>query len=288
MPSPWLAGAAREEIFSDAVPLSTAGGLHLYRAGHLLLGHAETAFVGEELSARTEALYRRIIVATRGRHLVRMWNYVPSINATTGPLENYRAFCEGRARAFEAELGPGFEARLPAASAVGSEGRSVTVIFAATETAPVHFENPEQIPAYRYPAEHGPRSPSFARATVARDESRQLVFVSGTAAIKGHQTIAPGALRGQLDCTLDNLRLISCAAGLGDDLGGRTARARWFKVYLRHPEDLPAARQQLEATLLRPTDTVTYLHAAICRAALDIEIEATIEHGVPTRAAARV
>lgn len=285
--SPWLAGAAREEIFPDAVSVSAPAGLHLYRSGNLLLGHAEVPFVAEELSARTEALYRRILAATRGRHLVRMWNYVPAINATTGALENYRAFCAGRARAFEAELGAGFESRLPAASAVGSNARTVSVLFAAAQAAPVHVENPEQIPAYRYPIEHGPRSPSFARATVARDGARQLVFVSGTAAIKGHQTIAPGALRGQLDCTLDNLRLISRASGLGDHLGATTARARWFKVYLRHPEDLPTARQQLESTLLRPSDTVTYLHAAICRAALDIEIEVTVEHALPVGAANR-
>jgi hypothetical protein len=127
-----------------------------------------------------------------------------------------------------------------------------------------------------YPAEHGPRAPSFARATVAREGRRAWVFISGTSAIKGHETIAPGDLKGQLACTLDNLRLMSRKAGLGDDLGAGVGAQRQFKVYLRHDSDLTSARESLERSLLHPGDVVTYLHAEICRAALNIEVEATI------------
>src|SRR5215207_7623292 len=119
---------------------------------------------------------------------------------------------------FEGMLGGDFRPQLPAASAVGCSGTRLEVIFVAGETAPTHFENPEQIPAYHYPVEHGPRAPSFARATVVRNGPRTWTFISGTSAIKGHETIAPGALERQLECTLDNLRLIATQCGLGDDL----------------------------------------------------------------------
>jgi hypothetical protein len=273
---PWLAGAATEEVFPNASPAAAAQGVRLFRTGGLLLGHAREPFVAEELATRTEALYRRIFAACRGRYLFRIWNYIPQINAATAGLENYRAFCLGRSLAFEANLGDGFQPHLPAASAVGREGNHLELVFAAGETAPRHFENPEQVPAYFYPTEHGPRAPSFARATVGRDGQRTFMFISGTSSIKGHRTVAPGQLDQQIDCTLDNLRLVSRAVGLGDDLGADHNGRRHFKIYLRHGSDLAAARMRLEGALLRPTDTVTYLQANICRAALLVEIEATL------------
>lgn len=274
--TPWLGGAAAEELFQAVTPLGSEREVRLFRSGGLLLGHAHEPFIAGEIAARTESLYRRIFAAARGRHLHRIWNYVPQINAHTAGLEHYRAFCQGRSLAFEATLGGEFQSRLPAASAVGCQGARIDVMFAAGETAPTHFENPEQVPAYHYPIEHGPRAPSFARATVARDGQRTWTFISGTSAIKGHMTVAPGALDAQLECTLDNLRLISRRCGLGDDLGAGRVGQRHFKVYLRHATDFAAARARLERSLFLPHDAVTYLQAEICRAALKIEIEATL------------
>lgn len=277
--APWLAGATAEELFGAVEPLAaTEPGLRLFRAGQLILGHAWERFVPDAVAARSESLYRRILAATRGRHLYRIWNYVPEINAHTAGLEHYRAFCQGRSFAFEATLGGAFEPRLPAASAVGCTGTQIDAIFVAGSTAPTHFENPAQVPAYHYPPEHGPRAPSFARATVAHDGSRRWTFISGTAAIKGHETVAPGRLEEQLACTRDNLRLISQAAGLGEDLGAGGTTRRHFKVYLRHAADLAPARAHLEATLFQPADEVTYLQCDICRATLNVEIEATLAH----------
>jgi enamine deaminase RidA (YjgF/YER057c/UK114 family) len=273
---PWLAGEATEAIFSDVTPAAAVQGVQLYHCGGLLLGHAHEPFVPQALATRTEALYRRVLSACGNRHLYRIWNYVPQINTLTDGFENYRAFCQGRAQGFEAGLGGKFEPRLPSASAVGSRGDRMDVVFIAGETPPRHVENPEQVPAYDYPPEHGPRAPSFARATVARDGDRRFTFISGTSAIKGHQTVAPGALEAQLDCTLDNLRLISRASGLDDNLAGSREARRHFKVYLRQPRDLAVTRARLERSLLQAADTVTYLHAEICRRSLNVEIEATV------------
>ncbi len=273
---PWLAGAPMENIFPAVTSAGTRDGVQLFRSGGLLLGHARAPFETGDLALHTQALYRRVLAAARDLHLCRIWNYVPRINELSGGLEHYRAFCQGRSLAFENEFGGAFQRLLPAASAVGSSGSHLDVIFAASATAPRHFENPAQIPAYHYPPEHGPRAPSFARATVVRDGARTWTFVSGTAAIKGHLTIAPGSLEAQLDCTLDNLRLISRAAGLGDDLGTGRMKERHFKIYLRHAADLTAVQSRLDRDLLRRGDIVTYLHADICRVALAVEIEATI------------
>lgn len=274
--TPWLGGASREEIFSAATLISSEDGLRLYRCGSLLLGHVHDPFVERELAARTQSVYARLLRICEGRHLFRIWNYVPRINALTDGLENYRAFCQGRSLAFEQSFGADFQSLLPAASAVGSHGSHLDVIFVAGKTRPRHFENPVQVPAYLYPIQHGPRSPSFARATVAHDGERTLTFISGTAAIRGHETVAPGSLDEQLECTLENLRLISAAAGIGEQLAAGASARRFFKIYLRHASDFAAVRAQLDRTLLQPQDTVIYLQTDICREALNVEIEATL------------
>lgn len=275
---PLLGGAKEEAIFPAGRPAGACGAFALFEAGDWLLGGATKNVPRGEIEQVTRGLYNDLLKAVDGRHLGRVWNYVPHINAEVAELENYRAFCRGRALAFEAEFGDAQFSRLSAASAVGASDDRLTVIFAATKTEPRHLENPEQVSAYRYPAEHGPRAPSFARATVTADGRH--VFISGTAAIKGHVTIAPGDTAAQVECTLDNLTLISRAAGLGDDLGASASGSgkwtRHFKVYLRHAGDLDLVKGKLAAALLRPDDVVTWLQADICRAALNVEIEATL------------
>jgi chorismate lyase/3-hydroxybenzoate synthase len=275
LPVPVLAGEAVEKIFEAVHPADERDGFMLFRRGGLLLGCALEA-AQPDLSAQAQRLYRRLLALSRGRHLYRIWNYVPRINAQAAGLENYHAFSRGRSLAFEEALGPAFKRALPAASAVGGDDRHLALVFAAGSAAPHHVENPEQTPAYEYPREHGPRPPSFARATVVEEEGRRSFFISGTSAVKGHATVAPGATPEQLACTLDNLRLISRSVGLGDSLGRGAKLIRHFKIYLRRPDDLAAVRPALDAALLQPGDRVTYLRADICRSALNLEIEATI------------
>ncbi|MEO6875384.1 MAG: hypothetical protein ABI222_11255 [Opitutaceae bacterium] len=274
---PVLGGSAREALFPDAVRAQPSADLQLFTSGDILLGCVtERVADPRALAHQSQELYRRVLAAARGHHLYRIWNYVPQINALADGFENYRAFCQGRSLAFEAEAGAGFPRVLPSASGVGTADGCLSLVFVAGLADPRHIENPEQLPAYCYPAEHGPRSPSFSRATVVKLPARTLSFISGTAAIKGHQSIAPDVLEPQLTCTLDNLQLISQTSGLGENLGADCALQRHFKVYVRHARDLKAVQTRLERDLLKPADHVTYLQADICRAELLLEIEATL------------
>jgi chorismate lyase / 3-hydroxybenzoate synthase len=280
---PWLSGIGREEVFGELEPAGSESGVALFRRDGLLVGHAREPFVDGDVEGSARRVYDRVLAVSRGHQLYRFWNYVPRINVVTAGLENYRAFCRGRSLAFETAFGAGFQSRLPAASAVGSDGDTLDVIFAAGEATPRHVENPEQIPAYEYPREHGPRSPSFSRATVVAEGGTRFVFLSGTAAIKGHVTIAPGKLEEQIACTLDNLRLISRACDVGENLGAESGAAtgeggwtRHFKVYLRRHDELARAKALLEGALFTSGDRVTWLRSDICRAELNIEIEATL------------
>lgn len=281
---PVLAGASGETLFGEARAAGNGdacGGFALFEDGDWLVG-VRVVDARADLGAQTAEIYRDLLKVTgaRGRRLARIWNYVPAINEDSAEgLENYRVFCRGRAAAFEAVGGGGVP---PAASAVGGVRGRLAVMFAASRAEARIVENPEQTPAYEYPPEHGPRAPSFSRAGQVMANGRRWTFVSGTAAIKGHATIAPDDLAGQIACTLDNLRIISAECGLGESLGvgrangGESAVERHLKIYLRDAAELGAVRAALEARLLRPTDRVSWLHSDICRAALKLEIEATV------------
>ena len=273
---PVLAGEPVEDFFSAARPAGRAGSLALFQLDDWLLG-AATVPLAPGLEATTHRLYLDILQAARDRHLARIWNYVPAINGPgTADLENYHSFCRGRSRAFEQYFGAGFKTLLPSASAVGSKSGTLTVAFAASATRPRHIENPLQMPAYEYPCEHGPRAPSFARATVVPGPGHAAVFISGTAAIRGHGTVAPHNIRAQLACTVENLREISGACGLGPGLNHGGNSSRHFKIYVRHAADQPLVAAALEESLLHRQDRVSYLQADICRSALLVEIEATL------------
>lgn len=273
---PVLGGEAVENLFAGAEPAGHAGSLSLFRSGDWLLGAATVPLTGG-LEDAAHKLYVTILDATRDIHLARIWNYVPAINAP-GPsgTENYRLFCRGRSLAFEQHHGEGYKARLPSASAVGSKSGSLTVAFAANPAKPRHVENPLQVPAYDYPEDYGPRAPSFARATVVPGEGSSTVFISGTAAIRGHATVAPQSTRVQLEYALENLDEISRACGLGACVDKGGGAARHFKVYVRHAEDQPQVAAMLQRELFTAGDSVSYLQADICRAPLLVEIEATL------------
>lgn len=274
---PVLGGAPVETPFPGAQPAGRAGALSLFRKDDWLVGGATVYTGGLGLEEVAQQLYADIFQAAHGLHLARIWHYVPAINAAgPGGLENYRIFCRARSLAFERQYGAGFRQLLPAASAVGSPGGALSVVFAASPVPPRHVENPLQVSAYDYPEDYGPRAPSFARATIVPGPGRGTVFISGTAAIRGHATVAPHQLGPQLDCTLENLAEISQACGLGADLGRPGRATRQFKVYLRHASDQPAVAAVLERRLVTKSDCVSYLQADICREPLLVEIEATL------------
>jgi chorismate lyase/3-hydroxybenzoate synthase len=273
---PVLGGDARECLLGAAERAGSERSFSLWRGPGALAGISSAA-AGDDVEGATRRAYADLFVAARGLNLYRIWNFVPQINGV-GPsgLENYRAFCLGRSESFESAFGRDFAAALPAASAVGATGANLTVVFLAGREPAIHFENPAQVPAYLYPPEHGPRPPSFSRATVAGAGERVDAFISGTSAVTGHSTVSPHDTAGQLERTLENLRHISRVCGLGDGFAAGRAHSRHFKVYLRKPGDLQAVASEMAARVLSPGDRVSYLRADICRSALNVEIEVAV------------
>jgi chorismate lyase/3-hydroxybenzoate synthase len=205
-------------------------------------------------------------------HLLRAWNYVPQINADDHGLERYARFNMGRHDAFMAKkriIG----AHTPAASALGCQGNHLTIYFLAAKQAGHVIENPRQMSAFRYPAQYGPRSPTFARAMLMQAPGEGQLFVSGTSSIVGHLTMHAGDANAQARETVANLlTVIAEARQAGFDASSPQARLL-LKAYLRRPEDLA----MMQACLMQAFGEMTrvaYLQANICRADLLVEVEA--------------
>ena len=249
--------------------------------GRWLFGSA--AVDGDDGGPGTEALAERLygdVFATLDdsgcRHLLRVWNYLPSINADERGLERYRRFNVGRQRAFAA-AGRTQPRQAPAACALGTRRGPLRLAFLAGRDAPLAVENPRQVSAYRYPATYGPTSPTFSRAALAdAGGGRVALFVSGTASIVGHESLHVGDVEAQAREALANVGAVVAAAH-----GGTSARfepaALSLVVYVRHAGDAGRVRATVDATLGAASvaaRTAVYLQADICRAELLVEIEA--------------
>lgn len=253
-----------------------SGELSVWESADLVTGFVRTPVASNHLEEAAHRLYREILSLAERYQFCRFWNYVPDINhVAEGRIENYKLFCSGRAGAFAEVLGADSAPHFPSASATGSGDGHLTVIFLGSRNPVRNWENPEQTPAYRYPKAYGPRPPSFARASQFEDhDGREWVFISGTAAIKGHETQCVGDFEGQLAVTLDNLDLTLRQAGLRlDPLSPE--RSRCFKVFLRDAGHLEGLLARM-SPILGKSDTLTVVEADICRRQLEVEIEMAV------------
>ncbi len=231
----------------------------------------------DALGAATYTAYRSLLDALQAAgysHLLRVWNSIPGINVDAGGLERYRRFNLGRYKAYEESNQP-TQTGAPAACALGSFGGPLVLYCLAAKVPADSIENPRQVSAYRYPQQYGPRAPSFSRAALWRGNEHQsnVLFVSGTASVVGHQTLHLGDVAAQARETLANLESVVAEAVRNGAQDVATLSDLKLKAYIRRPGDTPVVRGVLVEHGL-DADAVLYLHADICRADLLVEIEA--------------
>jgi chorismate lyase/3-hydroxybenzoate synthase len=273
---PVLNGEPMFEVWTSAQPVvrEAAGGLAAAHNEDVLFGCLQIK-LDSGLDAASFIAYSRVFdfIDQRGYgHLLRVWNYFPRINADADGLERYARFNVGRHDAFAAK-GRVIGTDTPAACALGSRGTDMIIYFLAAKQAGRLVENPRQTSAFNYPAQYGPRSPTFARAMLMQTAGNPLLFVSGTASIVGHETLHIGDAPAQARETVANIEaVIAQARRAGLNAAGSGANLL-LKAYLRYPRDLAMFRTCLTHAFGAATN-VLYLQADICRADLLLEVEA--------------
>lgn len=238
------------------------------------------AAIAAPLQQAAESAYRQIFALMDDLgypYMYRFWNYMADINGVSHGLERYRQFNVGRKNAFLA-CGREVAEQLPAACALGLVDGALTIAFLVGRKAPVAIENPRQVSAYEYPAEYGPRTPSFSRATLLctelDGEQDALLFISGTASIVGHQTLHPQDVLAQTRETIANLEAVIAEANRVLGQHKFNLQNMFFRVYLRHAADLDVVRDEMQRHI-GGTLKAVFVQADICRQELLLEIEAT-------------
>lgn len=214
----------------------------------------------------------------------RLWNYIGELLSPNAQgMEIYRDFVQGRARSFSKQASGTWH--MPAATGIGTRGKGIGVIALATRDAKaLHIENPNQVSAYHYPKEYGPRSPSFARATALIDvmpdtELTSLsIFISGTASILGHKTVFEGDIVNQTKTTLDNIAAILSANNISNyqlNVNCSLKEVKTMRVYVKHESDIETVRNIVAAYISSDTQ-ISFFNVDVCRNDLLVEIEAFV------------
>jgi len=264
--------------YRGEVSYSTSGNVRLAECRDYTAAIIWTPMTGDQgIREQTRESYGELIHAVRTTShpkLVRIWNYFDDITEGEDDLETYRQFCVGRADAFESlDI---HDESAPTGTAIGTRnGGGLALIAIASNRDFQPVENPRQTSAFLYPRQYGPRSPKFSRGGLLSLDSHDLFLISGTAAVVGHESNHPYNTTLQAEETIRNLTLLC------DEISKlRPGKARFFddphsflRVYLKNPEDYHAVRKKLNAVLKGFDQRVIFLHGAICRKELMVEIE---------------
>lgn len=236
----------------------------------------------ESIEQATKEAYLSIFEALKAYPnltVIRFWNFVPNI--VTAVQEGgtvYQLFNAGRFAAFHSFYGEALERmQAPAASAVGSQEKELTIEFLAVATPIALIENKDQIPAYRYSKAYGKIPPFFSRGAIYSNQGQRLLLSSGTASVVGELSTYPNDLHEQLAQSFQNLRVLGSQPNLKkydihysftlEDIVALT-------VYYKHAEDKPLLERWVPKFLSRACK-ISFRVVDICREELLVELEGT-------------
>jgi chorismate lyase/3-hydroxybenzoate synthase len=220
---------------------------------------------------------RESMACTDARYPLRFWGFLPGIHEVLdGGLSRYLAFNSGRHDAYCEWFGGAgeFARRVPASTAVGHSGEDLFLYCLAACRPGHHMENPRQRPAFRYSTKYGPLPPCFSRATVAPEDG--IVLVSGTASVRGEDSVRALSLEGQLDETFVNLTTVvrhACDSSRPLSPGVDPA-ALFIELRAYYPRDGDADRIRSAVTArFENVRRLEMMRADLCRQELLVEIE---------------
>jgi hypothetical protein len=252
----------------------------------VLIGHVQS-YSGESCKQNSEKAFsdlKRIfdITGFQINSIVRQWNYLENILGFDGQEQRYQAFNNSRTSIYGNLFdGTGF----PAATGIGMNQGGVIIEFVAIQSAhlkTVAINNPVQIAAHTYSVKvlEGDNctlktTPKFERARYLELFGKKIIFISGTASIRGEQTVGVGNPAEQTEVTIDNIKQLYSKEILekisGEQLNPKYGHAR---VYVKDRNDFSLIRKTFRSHF--GNLPVVYIIADICRNDLLVEIEGKV------------
>lgn len=234
-------------------------------------------FRGEDLTQTTEQqaeqAFQRLEETLRETgfpldSILRQWNYMEGITAFAGTDQHYQAFNNVRSAHYRKTQWP---TGYPAATGIGTHfgGVSIAVdaaLLTASDAYVTPIDNRLQVAAHAYSGEvlevanQRKSTPKFERAKCLICGKERLIYVSGTAAIRGEESLKQAGLARQLEVTMENIKELIGSAPLV-----------YLRVYLKNPADYAEAACLLAKYAL--AIPITFMWTDVCREELLIEIE---------------
>lgn len=250
---------------------------------------------GAELQAsvriQSDDIFRKIRLLLEKEELeisdiVRQWNYIGAITAFEGSVQNYQAFNDSRSLFYQ--QADWSKHGYPAATGIGMGCGGVIVELIASRINPksgaIHaIDNPLQIAAHLYSQDvllgkederlSNRSTPKFERAKTIWSDAGYTCFVSGTAAIRGEESLENTNIHKQTRLTIENINHLISASNQ-EHYGVRIKEETEIssvRIYVKNPDDYEAVRQETE--LNWGTLPALYVEADVCREELLVEIE---------------
>ena len=239
---------------------------------------------GTSVAEQSEQIFDRLdrVLSSYGFRvddIIRQWNYIGNIVSYRNGKQNYQEFNDARTRYYnKGEWHNGY----PAATGIGTSSEGIIVgAIAYRSTDQIYpIDNPLQVAAHIYSKRvlidreaNAPKStPKFERAKLIENERGACCFVSGTAAIRGEESVDAASAKMQTIKTIENIaHLVSEHNLIRHGCKPYALKPANLYVYIKRVEDFEQVQRVVEEVY--PQVAAVYTLADICRDELLVEIE---------------
>ena len=197
--------------------------------------------------------------------IIKIWHYLPQLLKTYADSKtNYSLLCEAREVIYKEKYK---DSSFPAATVIGIEGNKILIYFLAAACKDYNaIENKRQVSSYDYPQNIFLEKPMFSRAVSFTDieGADKKIIISGTASIKGYESIHSMNVLNQLDEALKNYQTFVNIKGNNTNL---------CRIYLTKSQKIYSAEITKKLDNIFDYNNYILLEGEICRNNLLIEIE---------------
>jgi hypothetical protein len=214
--------------------------------------------------------------------IVRQWNYIENILGFDGNEQRYQEFNNVRSVIY----GDSFKAKgYPAATGIGMNQGGTIIEFIAIRSDRLvtsAIDNPEQVSAHLYSKKvligdecELKTTPKFERARFIKLFGKKIIFISGTASIRGEQTVGIDNPSEQTEVTINNIKQLYSKEILDKiSIEKMVPKYGHARIYVKDRKDFAAIKKTFRTHF--GNLPVVYIVADICRPDLLVEIEGKV------------